>query len=445
MRYIPHTPEEIQVMLKSVGLKSVAELFSSIPDLLQLEELLKLPTPLDEISLMRKLQSLAQENQIAPPNRSFLGGGVYRHYIPSAVHNLIQRSEFVTPYTPYQPEIAQGTLQTIFEFQTMVCEIFGMEVANASLYDGSTALAEAVLMGLRLQKNRKNILVPETLHPEYRQVVQTLLKNLGDHFVTIPVAKEGGIDRNALNDYLNPEIAACVLPCPNFFGIVEDLGDTVERIHQAGGLAIFCVTEPLSLGLFESPGALGADIVCGEGQSFGLPPSFGGPFVGLFATKEKFVRQMPGRLCGMTTDAQGRRGFVLTLVTREQHIRREKATSNICTNQALCATQMTIYLSLLGKQGLQKLAALNLERAEYAKEKLTAIAGIELMFPNQTTFNEFVLTLPKPAETVSQIGGIPLSRWYSHWDHALLVSVTEMNEKEDIDDFANALKEALKP
>lgn len=451
MRYIPHTTEEIQQMLKTVGLKSVAELFGTIPENLLLNKPLKLPLPLDEQSLLKHLETLAQENRLAAETRSFLGGGVYRHYIPSAVKDLIRRSEFVTPYTPYQPEIAQGTLQVMFEFQTMVGELFGMEVANASLYDGSTALAEASLMSLRLTKNRKNILVPASLHPEYRAVLQTVLKNLPAQLVTIPASKSGTIEHGALNDYLNQELAALIFPYPNFFGIVEETKELVDKVHQAGGLAIFCVTEPLSLGLFEAPGSLGADIVCGEGQSLGLPASFGGPFVGLFATKTEFVRQMPGRVCGMTTDSQGRRGFVLTLSTREQHIRREKATSNICTNQALCATQLTIYLSLLGKQGFQKLAKLNWQRAEYAKQKLTEIAGVKQMFPNQTTFNEFVIALPKPTDVVLKTlkargidGGIPLNRWYGGWDKALLVNVTEMNELEDIDLFALELKEALK-
>ncbi|MBI4124669.1 MAG: aminomethyl-transferring glycine dehydrogenase subunit GcvPA [Deltaproteobacteria bacterium] len=450
MRYIPHTPEETQQMLKSVGLRSVAELFSSIPESLHMEKPLNLPEPLDEASLFRHLEALAGKNRIAAPHRSFLGGGVYRHFIPSAVKNLIQRSEFVTPYTPYQPEIAQGTLQVIFEFQTMAAEMFGMEVANASLYDGSTALGEAILMALRLQPKRKIVLIPRCLHPEYRQTVQSLLKNFDVSLVEIPLSPTGGVDPGAVGDYLKEEIAACVFPYPNFFGIVENNRELIQRIKDQGGLIIFCVTEPLSLGLFESPGALGADIVCGEGQSLGLAPSFGGPFVGLFATKEKYVRQMPGRLCGMTTDSKGRRGFVLTLATREQHIRRERATSNICTNQALCATQMTVYLSLLGKQGFQKLAQLNWQRAEYAKETLTQIKGINLAYPKVVTFNEFVLKLPTAADLVLKElkqkeieGGIALGRWYPELGNALLVNVTELNETEDIENFAAALKETV--
>lgn len=450
MRYIPHTPQEIQEMLKSVGCKSVAELFGTIPDSLLLEKPLNLPPPLDEAALFRHLGGLAKKNQSVAPHRSFLGGGVTRHFIPSAVKNLIQRSEFVTPYTPYQPEIAQGTLQVIFEFQTMVAEMFGMEVANASLYDGSTALSEAILMALRIQKNRKTILIPKCLHPEYRQTVRSLLKNLDVSLVEIPLSPNGGVDPGALNDYLKEEIAACVFPYPNFFGVVEANRELIQRLKAQGALIIFCVTEPLSLGLFESPGALGADIVCGEGQSLGLPPSFGGPFVGLFAAKAEYVRQMPGRLCGMTTDAKGRRGFVLTLSTREQHIRREKATSNICTNQALCATQMTMYLSLLGREGFQKLARLNWQRAEAAKEKLTAIRGVSLAFPKAVTFNEFVLKLPTAADLVLKElkqkgieGGIPLGKWYPELGNALLVNVTEINAAEDIEEFADDLRRAV--
>ncbi|MDO8526426.1 MAG: aminomethyl-transferring glycine dehydrogenase subunit GcvPA [Deltaproteobacteria bacterium] len=450
MRYIPHTTEEIQSMLKSIGLKSVGELFSSIPDSLLLDKPLKLPAPMDEMTLLSHMESLAGENNMLPQNRSFLGGGVYRHYIPSAVGDLMHRSEFVTPYTPYQPEIAQGTLQVMFEFQTLVCELYGMEVANASVYDGSTALAEAILMAIRIGKNRKTVVLPSSIHPEYRQVAQTILKSLGENLVEIPHSPQGGFDQAALTDYLNADLSACVIPYPNFFGVAEDLRDVVAKIHQAGGLAIFCVTEPLSLGLFESPGAFGADIVCGEGQSLGIPASFGGPFVGLFASKDKFVRQMPGRICGMTTDNKGRRGFVLTLSTREQHIRREKATSNICTNQALCATQSTIYLSLLGKEGFKKLALLNWQRCEYAKQKLTSIPGVKLAFPEATTFNEFVIKLPRSADTVlhglrakGYDGGIAIDSWYRNLDNHVLVNVTELNKKEDIDGFANALKETV--
>lgn len=462
MRYIPHTPPQIQEMLKIIGRRSVEDLFASIPENLRLKGNLKLPPPLDEMNLLGHLESLAQENETPSPNKSFLGGGVYRHYIPSAVTALISRSEFLTPYTPYQPEIAQGTLQIMYEFQTMIVEIFGMEVANASLYDGSTALTEAILMALRIGKNRKNVLLPKSLHPEYRETVQTTLRTLGANLIDLPMGKtfdskaadlnEACLSEASLNDYLNDELACWVVPYPDFFGIVNDVRLLVEKVHQAGGLVIFCVPEPLSLGLMESPGAMGADIVCGEGQSFGLSPSFGGPFAGLFATRKEFLRQMPGRLCGMTTDKSGRRGFVLTLSTREQHIRREKATSNICTNQALCATQVTMYLSLLGKEGLAKLARLNWERSEYAKEKLSQIPGVLLPFDKAATFNEFVITLPKPVIGVLQElkkkgfeGGIRLNRWFREPNlaNALLVNVTEMNGKEDIDMMALELRSIL--
>lgn len=447
MRYIPHTTEEIQAMLKTIGLRSVAELFASVPDSLLQEKPLKLPLALDEMTLLHHLEAIANENHTLPRSRSFLGGGVYRHYIPSAVGELARRSEFVTPYTPYQPEIAQGTLQVIFEFQTMVCQLFGMEVANASLYDGSTALAEAILMALRIGKNRKTILLPTALHPEYRQVAHTILKSFRDNIVELPFSKDGGFETAALNDYLNDDLAACVIPYPNFFGVAEDVREVVQKVQQAGGLVIFCVAEPLSLGLFEAPGAMGADIVCGEGQSLGLPPSFGGPFVGLFASKEKFLRQMPGRICGMTSDNKGRRGFVLTLSTREQHIRREKATSNICTNQGLCALMASIYLSLLGKQGLVELAKLNLSRANYAKKELLKTGKIKILFDGPT-FNEFVISLPNAPTILEKLrakgifGGILIDRYYDELKDAVLVTVTEMNSKEDIDKFVHELKEA---
>ena len=449
MRYIPHTSEEIQEMLKVIGLRSMDELFASIPESFHLNRPLKLPDPLDEAALLDHLHELAQTNQTVKPNRSFLGGGVYRRFIPSAVKDLIRRSEFLTPYTPYQPEIAQGTLQVMFEFQTYVSEIFGMEVANASLYDGSTALAEAALMAIRLQK-KKTICAPRSLHPQYAEVTRTVLKNMGANYVEIPTTAQGTIDLAALKDFLTDDLAALVIPYPNFFGIVEDPRALVAMIHAHNALAIFCVPEPLSLGLFEAPGNFDADIVCGEGQSLGLFPSFSGPYCGFFATRKKFVRQMPGRVCGMTTDSKGRRGYVLTLSTREQHIRREKATSNICTNQGLCATQITIYLSLLGKIGLQKLAKLNWQRADYLKEKISLLPNVKLAFPQATTFNEFVIRLPLAAELILQglrqegfDGGIALDHWYPEMGNPLLVNCTEMNRKEDIDAFVEALKKTL--
>ena len=447
MRYIPHTQADVQEMLKVCGVKTVDDLFSGIPATLRLSHPLNVPQALSEPEVLRLASQRAEENQPHPQNRSFLGGGVYRHYIPQVVSDLIRRSEFLTPYTPYQPEVSQGTLQVIFEFQTMISEIFVMEVANASNYDGSTSLAEAVLMALRLGKNRKKILLPANLHPEYRKVVDTLLQGVPCEKITIPYTEQGAIDRNALKDYLDSNLAACVVAYPNFFGGVEDISDIVEKVHKAGGIVITCTTEPLALGLFTSPGEMGVDIACGEGQSFGISPNFGGPHVGLFTTRKEFLRQMPGRLCGITEDTEGRRGFVLTLSTREQHIRRARATSNICTNQALCATQATMYLSLLGKEGFQRLSRINWNRAEYLKQGLSPLS--EKTFPFvQTTFNEFVVRCKRPAtETVEQmqkrgwLAGIPLSRWIPERTHDLLVNITEQNSKEDIDQFAEDLKQ----
>ena len=450
MRYIPHTPEEVRDMLAVCGVSSIEDLFRTIPKALRCRGDLNLPKALDERALLDHAQDLSGTNAVGPQSRSFLGGGVYRHYIPQAVEDIVRRSEFLTPYTPYQPEVAQGTLQTIFEFQTMVSEIFGMPVANASTYDGSTSLAESLLMGLRIGKKRKKLLIPANVHPEYREVARTLLNGFGDSLVSIPYTPSGTIDRAALGDYLNDALAACVIGYPNFFGIVEDVSDIVAKVHQAGGLVLTTTPEPLSLGLFSPPGEWGADIATGEGQSLGLAPSFGGPLVGLFAAREEFLRQMPGRLCGMTTDTKGRRGFVLTLSTREQHIRRAKATSTICTNQALCATQMTVYLSLLGKEGFKKLALLNWQRTEYARKKLAAVSGVSLPFCG-THFNEFVLTTHQPADIVLQklsergwAGGIDLGRWYPELANGILVSVTEFNDKETIDRFVEDFKGVLK-
>ena len=450
MRYIPHTPEEIREMLQVCGLQNTEDLFRTIPKALRVSGDLNLPQPMDEKTLLDHLQTLANQNSTLPAGRSFLGGGVYRHYIPQAVGDIVRRSEFLTPYTPYQPEVAQGTLQVIFEFQTMVSEIFEMPVANASTYDGSTSLTEAILMALRIGKDRKNILLPENISPEYRDVAATILKGMGDRIIQVPTTKTGGIDRAALSDYLNNNLAACVIGSPNFFGVVEDVSDIVAKVHQAGGLVISTTPEPMSLGLFAPPGAWGADIATGEGQSLGISPNNGGPFVGLFAARKEFLRQMPGRICGMTTDTQGRRGFVLTLSTREQHIRREKATSNICTNQALCATQMSVYLSLLGKEGFKKLAQLNWQRAEYAKQKLAAVPGVTLPFSG-TTFNEFVVATNGPADFVLQkmasrgwFAGIDLGRWYPNLANALLINVTEMNSIADIDSFVSDLQTVVK-
>lgn len=446
MRYIPHTESEIKEMLATCQLHNIAGLFQSIPAHLQCQQPLQVPQAMPEHDLLNHLRELANKNAALPEAHNFMGGGVYRHYIPSVVGDIMSRSEFLTPYTPYQPEISQGTLQVIFEFQTIVSEILGLPIANASTYDGSTGLVEAILMALRLKKKRRNILIPENLHPEYRSVIQTTLQGFDVNLVTIPFdQKTGAIDRSALTDFLDDNLAACVVAYPNFFGIVDDIRDIAEKVHAAGGLILSSSCEPLAFGLFESPGAMEIDIASAEGQSLGLPPNFGGPFVGLFATKKEFIRQVPGRLCGLTNDAKGKRGFVLTLSTREQHIRRERATSNICTNQALCATQFTVFMSLLGKQGYQQLAKTNWQLAEYTKKELTAAQHIEIPFAG-TTFNEFVIRTPKPADLILQQlndrgwqGGIDLGRWYPQLANAILVSVTELNNENSIDKFVQDL------
>ncbi len=442
MRYIPNSPEERDEMLSAVGLTSARDLFRTIPEPVQLDRALKITEPLAESEVIAAMEAMAAKNTGAT-KPSFLGGGVYSHFSPTIVDHLIQRSEFFTSYTPYQPEIAQGTLQYIFEFQTLVCQLTGMEVANASMYDGSTAMAEAYLMAQRVTR-RDKIVVAESVHPEYREVARTYTQHGDAQIETAPTdAATGRVgDLSALDD----KTAALVVQSPNFFGCVEDLTAMAEKAHAVGALLIVVVTEAISFGLLKSPGACGADIVVGEGQSWGVPVGFGGPHVGLFATQEKFVRQMPGRLCGVAYDKNGNRGFVLTLSTREQHIRREKATSNICTNQGLIALAATIYMETMGKKGLQEVAMQNAQKAAYAAKKIGTIAGFELPF-SAPSFNEFVVRGPRPATEILEtvringgiIGGIALSRYYSSHDNDFLVCVTETNSKEQIDALAAAL------
>jgi len=448
MRYLPHTNSEIKEMLKVIGAADIEDLFASIPKDLRTKKQLDLGTPLAEPALLEHLKKLSGANKNTAETISFLGGGAYRHFIPSAVSELAGRAEFVTPYTPYQPEISQGTLQTMFEYQSMMCRLFDMDVSNASNYDAATSVAEAALLSRRVGKKRKTFCMPDNLNPEYRDVVRTVLGNDDTNLCTLP-SENGLFNRRALKDSLNDDLAGVVVGFPNFFGIVEDLKDVADMVHKAGGIFIAAVSEPLSLALLSPPGSWGADIAVGEGISFGLPVSFGGPTLGIFTAKEAFLRNMPGRICGMTTDTEGRRGFVLTISTREQHIRREKATSNICSNQALCASTAAIYLSLLGKNGLQELADLNLGRAEYAKKLLTQINGVKLKF-DAPTFNEFVLELPKPANAVlaallknNIFGGIDLGKWYPNLKNCILVCVTEMNSKEDIDKLTDVIARSV--
>ena len=441
MRYIPNSPEEREEMLASVGLAAAADLFKSIPAGVKLDRRLDVTEPLAEPEVIAAMEAMAAKNTAAV-KPSFLGAGVYSHFSPTIVDHLIQRSEFFTSYTPYQPEISQGTLQYIFEFQTLVCQLTGMEVANASMYDGSTAMAEAYLMAQRVTR-RDKIVVAQSVHPEYREVARTYTQHGAAEIVSIPFDDKTGrvSDLSVLDD----KTAALVVQSPNFFGCIEDLGTLAEAAHNVGALLVVVVTEAISFGLLKSPGACGADIVVGEGQSFGIPMGFGGPHVGLFATQEKYVRQMPGRLCGVGYDKNGNRGFVLTLSTREQHIRREKATSNICTNQGLIALAATIYMETMGKQGLREVAMQNALKAEYAAKKIVAIEGFSLAFW-APKFNEFVVRGTKPATEVLErvrgegiIGGLALSKYFGGHDHDFLVCVTETNTREQIDSLVRAL------
>jgi glycine dehydrogenase subunit 1 len=378
---------------------------------------------------------------------SFIGAGIYDHMCPAAVNQLTLRGEFLTSYTPYQPEMSQGTLQALFEFQTMVAELFGMEVSNASHYDGSTSLAEAALMALRLSKNKNRLLVSSAVHPEYRAVLKTYLANLGVEIVEVPT-DAGVTSVNSLRSLLSSDVMGVVVQSPNFYGCIEDLQTLSAATKDNGSLFITSTPETLSLAVLPPPGECGADIATGEGQSFGVPQSFGGPFVGLFTSKLEYVRQMPGRLCGETVDAQGRRSYTLTLSTREQHIRRDKATSNICTNQNLIALWATIWLTMMGREGLHELAIQNLSKAEYAKDALLKTDRAKLRFPNQKTFNEFVVDLTTPAQSfidkAAQRGvapGVALSRFNSNDSHGLLVCVTEKKTRDDIDHLAQLVRE----
>ena len=391
MRYIPNSPEERKEMLEAMGLKSAEELFDSIPQDLLLKRPLNTPAALSEIELLNRFERMGKRNSGAR-RPSFLGGGAYSHYIPTIVDHIISRSEFFTAYTPYQPEISQGTLQTIFEFQTLVCQLTGMEVANASMYDGSTGLAEAVLMAERVTR-RSKVIASTAVHPQYLEVIKTYVQHAGIDLEVVPFDAETGQSGATLANAVDDQTAALVVQSPNFFGCIEDLSALADAARAKGALLVVAVTEAMSLGLLKSPGACGADIVVAEGQSFGVPLSFGGPYVGLFATREKYARQIPGRLVGEAYDKQGRRGFVLTLATREQHIRREKATSNICTNEGLIALAATVYMEAMGKRGIQEAATQCVQKAAYTAKRIAALNGFSLPF-KAPYFNEFVVRGP---------------------------------------------------
>ena len=438
MRYLPLTEADRRQMLGVIGEKSVDDLFRDVPAAARLTTLVDLPMHAGELEVERHMGRLAARNVSAGSVPFFCGAGAYRHHVPASVDHLIQRSEYLTSYTPYQPEIAQGTLQYLFEFQTQICMLTGMEVANASMYDGSTGTAEAVLMAARVT-GRKRVVLSRQLHPQYAETVRT----------TCEMADIEVVDGDATA--LDEHTACFVVQNPDFYGSIADITPLSDAAHAKGALLIAVVTEIVSLGAITPPGEMGADIVVGEGQSIGNALTFGGPYLGIFATRQKFLRQMPGRLAGETVDAEGRRGFVLTLSTREQHIRREKATSNICTNSGLCVLAFTIHLSLLGEDGFRRLAALNHDRAVLAADRLSKVKGVELVTP--TFFNEFTLKLSKPAAAVVDtlagqgiIAGVPVSRLKPNDPAAanlLLVAVTETVTPSDIDALAGALAKVL--
>ena len=442
MRYTPHTPSDTEQMLQAVGLSTVGELVEHIAGSLRERAGISLPPGLTEVAVKKRMAALASKNATAQDWSLFLGGGIYHHAIPSAVDAIVSRSEFSTSYTPYQPEVSQGTLQAMYEFQTLICQLTGMEVANAGVYDGASAAAEAVLMARRLQEGRHRVFLSRSLHPQYRRVIATYLKNLVDvELVEAPFTGSGGSDAEFVAGSLDEKAMCVVTGYPNFFGVIEDLSPIRAACDRSGALLVTVTTEPLSLALLKPPGALGVDIAVGEGQSLGVPMALGGPGFGFFASQKRFVRSLPGRLVGETVDGEGRRGFVLTLSTREQHIRREKATSNICTSQSLCTLAATVFMAALGKTGMRRLADANARRAHRVRERLVKEAGLAPVFTGPF-FNEFVLKVSGWAERRARfidnriVPGIPLAEWYPELHDSLLICVTEMNEEEEIEQLA---------
>ncbi|HEV7733598.1 MAG TPA: aminomethyl-transferring glycine dehydrogenase subunit GcvPA [Candidatus Binatia bacterium] len=445
--YSPHTPTDVAAMLEAIGVGSIDDLVKHVPAHLRASAGIDLPAGLTEPELRARFAALAARNTGADGRAVFLGAGAYPHFSPGVVNQILLRSEFATAYTPYQPEVSQGTLQAIFEFQTFAALLLGLEVANASMYDGASATAEAVLMARRLLPDRRVVLLSRALHPHYREVVATYLRGLGDVEVhEVPFGDDGRIDLAALRNQLGTDTLCVVLGYPNVFGVIEDVPTAAAAIHDAGALCITATCEPLALALVRSPGSAGADIAVAEGQSLGLPVSYGGPGVGLFATHDRFLRSMPGRIVGETVDGDGRRGFVLTLATREQHIRRERATSNICTNQGLCALAVTVYLSMLGRHGLRRLARVNYQSAHATAARLDA-AGLTLPF-KAPFFNEFVVRSDASSrwEQLAMqegiVAGFPLGRWYPELGDALLVCVTETHTASQIDQLVRTLQPA---
>ena len=451
LRYLPLTDSDRQAMLATIGASSIDDLFVDVPAEARLAGTIPdLPDHASEMAVERHMAALARKNLSAGEAPFFLGAGAYKHHVPASVDHLIQRGEFLTAYTPYQPEIAQGTLQVLFEFQTQVARLLGCDVANASMYDGSTACWEAIVMARRITKRGKALL-SSGLHPHYVSVAQTMAKFTGDDLAYETPELDSKTDSQKLIAAIDKDTSCVVVQYPDILGRIEDLTALADAAHAVGALLVAVVTEPVALGAIKAPGAMGADIVVGEGQSIGVGLQFGGPYLGLFACKHKYVRQMPGRLCGETVDAAGKRGFVLTLSTREQHIRREKATSNICTNSGLCALAFSIHMTLLGEKGLRDLATLNHALAVQAANRLAKVPGVTLV--NDAFFNEFTLILPKDARDVTRsladkgvLGGVSLGRLFPHapqLGQGLVVAVTETVTAEDIEAFAAALTEEL--
>jgi len=441
MPYVPNTDDDQKRMLKAIGVSKIGDLFADIPQALRLNRDLNIPA-LPEMELLTEIEALSRDNREGLT--CFAGGGVYDHFIPAAVNTIISRPEFVTSYTPYQAEVAQGTLQVIYEFQTHICRLTGMDIANASMYDGATAAAEAIRLTARITRRSKAI-VSESVNPLYREVISTYLAGSDIEVVTLPM-KDGVADLNRLADLVDDATAGVVLAQPNFFGLLEQIDAAVEVIHQAGAKLIMAV-DPITQAVLKTPGDYGADIVVGEGQPLGIPLSFGGPLLGFFAAKQELARHMPGRIAGRTKDVDGKDGYVLTLQTREQHIRREKATSNICTNQALCATAASVYMSLLGKSGIKQIALLSIERAQQAALAIFELEGFEPYFSGPFV-REFAVRTPRPARDIvlsmvenRVLPGVAAGRWYDGMDDCLIVALTEKRTPEDIATLVKGLKE----
>jgi glycine dehydrogenase subunit 1 len=448
-RYIPNASEDVREMLGVVGVESIDRLFDTIPDDVKLDRLLDVPGPWSEIESRRWFRELAARNKTAVDHLSFLGGGAYAHYQPACVDQLLLRGEFLTSYTPYQPEVSQGTLQAIFEYQTHQCMLTGLDVANASMYDGSTALCEAVLLAERLVKNRSKVVIAKSVHPEYTASVRTYVQNLGIDIVEVGWTEDGRLDLEALRAAMTADVFGVAVQSPNFLGVIEDYDAIAQIADAAGAQKIAVIAEATSLGILTPPGEHGFDIAVGEGQAWGIAPQFGGPYVGFMVVRDALKRHMPGRLVGETVDVDGRRAYVLTLATREQHIRRGKATSNICTNEALIALAANMYLSLMGKEGLREVGTQCLHKAAYLRSKLAEVGGVTLPFAGPV-YNEFVVRTTFPAAQILDdlehekiLGGIPLAQFFAGHDHDFLVAVTELHTREMLDHFVAALRAAI--